>query len=66
MPGTVPMYQVCAEHRVPATSLGASRDDCHAHAPDENIRIDDLAAATRITARFLDEFAAAPAMPPVE
>jgi acetylornithine deacetylase/succinyl-diaminopimelate desuccinylase-like protein len=65
MPGTVPMYQVCAEHRVPATSLGAGRDDCHAHAPDENIRLDDLAAATRITGRFLEGFAAAPEMPPI-
>ncbi len=65
MPGTVPMYQVCAEHRVPATTLGAGRDDCRAHAPDENVRLEDLAAATRITARFLEAFAAAPAMPPV-
>jgi acetylornithine deacetylase/succinyl-diaminopimelate desuccinylase-like protein len=64
-PGTVPMYQVCAEHRVPATTLGAARDDCRAHAPDENIRLDDLATATRIAARFLDAFAAAPEMPPV-
>jgi acetylornithine deacetylase/succinyl-diaminopimelate desuccinylase-like protein len=65
-PGTVPMYQVCAVHRVPATTLGAARDDCHAHAPDENVRIDDLATATRITARFLDAFADLPAVPPVE
>jgi acetylornithine deacetylase/succinyl-diaminopimelate desuccinylase-like protein len=65
MPGTVPMYQVCAAHRVPATTLGASRDDCHAHAPDENVRIDDLATATRITARFLDELAGLPDLPPV-
>ncbi len=43
MAGTVPMFQVCATHRVPATSLGAARDDCRAHAPDENIRIEDLA-----------------------
>ncbi|HYM83780.1 MAG TPA: M20/M25/M40 family metallo-hydrolase [Candidatus Dormibacteraeota bacterium] len=66
MPGTVPMYQVCAAHRVPATSLGAGRDDCRAHAPDENIRLEDLATATRITGRFLELFAAAPEMPPVE
>ena len=57
MPGTVPMFQVCAAHRVPVTSLGAARDDCDAHAPNENVRIDDLATATRITARFLDRFA---------
>ena len=65
MPGTVPMFQVCAANRVPATSLGAGRDDCDAHAPDENIRIEDLATATRITARFLDRFAALPEVPRV-
>jgi acetylornithine deacetylase/succinyl-diaminopimelate desuccinylase-like protein len=65
MPGTVPMYQVCAQGRVPATSLGAGRDDCRAHAPDENIRIEDLATATRITARFLDRFASLPDVPRV-
>jgi acetylornithine deacetylase/succinyl-diaminopimelate desuccinylase-like protein len=65
MPGTVPMFQVCAANRVPVTSLGAARDDCDAHAPDENIRIDDLALATRITARFLDRFAALPDVPRV-
>jgi acetylornithine deacetylase/succinyl-diaminopimelate desuccinylase-like protein len=65
MPGTVPMHQVCAAHRVPCTLLGAGRDDCHAHAPDENIRIEDLGRAVRITARFLDELAALPELPPV-
>jgi acetylornithine deacetylase/succinyl-diaminopimelate desuccinylase-like protein len=64
-PGTVPMYQVCATHRVPATTLGAARDDCRAHAPDENVRLDDLATATRITARFLDAFARLDEVPPV-
>jgi acetylornithine deacetylase/succinyl-diaminopimelate desuccinylase-like protein len=66
MPGTVPMFQVCAEHRVPLTTLGAARDDCDAHAPDENIRIGDLALATRITGRFLDRFARLPDVPRVE
>jgi acetylornithine deacetylase/succinyl-diaminopimelate desuccinylase-like protein len=65
MAGTVPMAQVCAKHRVPATTLGAGRADCAAHAPDENIRIDDLSAATRITGRFLDLFARLPEVPPV-
>jgi acetylornithine deacetylase/succinyl-diaminopimelate desuccinylase-like protein len=65
MSGTVPMYQVCATHRVPATSLGAARDDCHAHAPDENVRIEDLATATRIMARFVDEFVRLPQVPRV-
>lgn len=65
MAGTVPMAQVCAEHRVPATSLGAGRADCRAHAPDENIRIEDLATATRITGRFIDAFAQLPEIPRV-
>jgi acetylornithine deacetylase/succinyl-diaminopimelate desuccinylase-like protein len=65
MPGTVPMDQVCARHRVPATSLGAGRADCAAHAPDENIRIADLVAATRMMGRFIDAFARLPEVPPV-
>jgi acetylornithine deacetylase/succinyl-diaminopimelate desuccinylase-like protein len=64
-PGTVPMYQVCAAHGVPATTLGAGRADCRAHAPDENIRIDDLVAATKMMGRFLDAFARLPEVPPV-
>jgi acetylornithine deacetylase/succinyl-diaminopimelate desuccinylase-like protein len=56
--GTVPMWQVCGRDGVPQTTLGAGRDDCKAHAPDENIRIEDLATATRICSRFLDAFAA--------
>ena len=63
MAGTVPMFQVCAEHGVPVTTLGAARDDCDAHAPDENIRIGDLALATRITGRFLDRLARLPEVP---
>jgi acetylornithine deacetylase/succinyl-diaminopimelate desuccinylase-like protein len=65
MPGTVPMAQVCAEHRVPCVSLGAGRADCRAHAPDENIRLEDLAAATRMMGRFVDAFARLPEVPRV-
>ncbi|HEY3523295.1 MAG TPA: M20/M25/M40 family metallo-hydrolase [Candidatus Limnocylindrales bacterium] len=65
MAGTVPMHQVCAEHGVPATLLGAGRDDCRAHAPNENVRIDDLGTAARIMARFIDELAALPEVPRV-
>jgi acetylornithine deacetylase/succinyl-diaminopimelate desuccinylase-like protein len=58
MPATAPMWQVCASRSVPATSLGTSRADCRAHAPNENVRIDDLVAATRMAARFYQAFAA--------
>ncbi|HYN48551.1 MAG TPA: M20/M25/M40 family metallo-hydrolase [Candidatus Nanopelagicales bacterium] len=65
MAGTVPMHQVCAEHRVPATMLGAGRADANLHAPDENIRIEDLVAATRMMARFVDALARLPEVPRV-
>jgi acetylornithine deacetylase/succinyl-diaminopimelate desuccinylase-like protein len=65
MPGTVPMHQVCARHRVPATTLGAGRADANLHAPDENIRIEDLVAATRMMGRFVDAFARLPEVPKV-
>ena len=58
--GTAPMHEICAQHNVPTVTLGAGRTDCMAHAPDENYRLDDAATAARITARFLDEFAALP------
>jgi acetylornithine deacetylase/succinyl-diaminopimelate desuccinylase-like protein len=65
MAGTVPMFQVCATHRVPCATLGAGRADCRAHAPDENIRIDDLGAAARMMGRFIDAIATLPEVPPV-
>jgi acetylornithine deacetylase/succinyl-diaminopimelate desuccinylase-like protein len=65
MPGTVPMHQVCASNRVPATMLGAARADANLHAPDENIRIEDLVTATRMMARFVDAFARLPEVPKV-
>ncbi|MEI7742426.1 MAG: M20/M25/M40 family metallo-hydrolase [Chloroflexota bacterium] len=65
MPGTVPMHQVCARHRVPATMLGAGRADANLHAPDENIRIEDLATAVRMMGRFVDALARLPEVPKV-
>jgi acetylornithine deacetylase/succinyl-diaminopimelate desuccinylase-like protein len=58
VPGTAPMWQVCGRDRVRMTSLGGGHDDCRAHAPDENYRLDFAAKAAQVTARFLDEFAA--------
>ncbi len=65
MPGTVPMHQVCAQQRVPATTLGAGRADANLHAPDENIRIEDLVSATKMMARFVDALARLPEVPKV-
>lgn len=65
MAGTVPMFQVCAANRVPCVTIGAARSDCRAHAPDENIRIEDLGAAARMMGRFVDAIAALPEVPRV-
>jgi acetylornithine deacetylase/succinyl-diaminopimelate desuccinylase-like protein len=65
MAGTVPMAQVCARHRVPCVTLGTGRADCRAHAPDENIRIEDLAGAAKMMARFVDALARLPEVPRV-
>jgi len=58
MAGTAPMWQVCGRDHVPATSLGGGTTDCRAHAPDENVHLEYAAGAAKVTARFLDEFAA--------
>jgi acetylornithine deacetylase/succinyl-diaminopimelate desuccinylase-like protein len=57
MSGIVPMYQVCAHHGVPMTTLGGATEDCRAHAPDENYPLSGAADAAEVTARFLDAFA---------
>ncbi len=57
-PGVAPMWQVCGRDHVPMTSLGSASVDTRAHAPDENVRLDLAGQATRLMARFLDEFAA--------
>jgi acetylornithine deacetylase/succinyl-diaminopimelate desuccinylase-like protein len=57
MSGIVPMFQVCARHGVPMTTLGGATEDCRAHAPDENYPLAGAADAAEVTARFLDAFA---------
>jgi succinyl-diaminopimelate desuccinylase len=57
-PGTEPLWDVCAAGNLPAVSLGASDDDARMHAPDESWSLAGAALAARMTARFLDEFAA--------
>ena len=57
MAATVPMAQVCARHRVPCTTLGTGRADCRAHAPDENIRLDDYFEGIHFIRRLIEAFA---------
>jgi acetylornithine deacetylase/succinyl-diaminopimelate desuccinylase-like protein len=56
--GTAPMYQVCAPHRLPMVTLGASDAEVRAHAPNESYSLDLMRRAVRVTGRFLHEFAA--------
>jgi acetylornithine deacetylase/succinyl-diaminopimelate desuccinylase-like protein len=58
MAGTIPMFQVCARNRIPLASLGGGHEDCRAHAPDENYRLDFAEKAALVMTRFIDEFAA--------
>jgi acetylornithine deacetylase/succinyl-diaminopimelate desuccinylase-like protein len=56
--GTAPMHQVCAPHRLPMVSLGASDPEVRAHAPNESYSLDLMLRAAKVTGRFLREFAA--------
>jgi len=55
--GVAPMYQVCAKHQLPMVGIGASDAHAYAHAPDESESIELMGKATRVMARFVDEFA---------
>ena len=59
--GTAPMHQVCAPHRLPIVTLGASDAEIRAHAPNESYSLDLMRRAAKVTGRFLQEFAAIPA-----
>ncbi len=54
---TAPMFQVCAEHRLPAVGIGCVHPDNRAHAPDENIGLALMTQGTKVFGRFLARFA---------
>jgi acetylornithine deacetylase/succinyl-diaminopimelate desuccinylase-like protein len=56
--GTAPMHQVCAPHRLPMVSLGAGDAENRNHAPNESYSLELMRRATKVTGRFLREFAA--------
>lgn len=59
--GSGPMHQLC--RGIPAVSLGVGWAGSRAHAPNENIRVADFVAGTKVLGRLFHEFAtrAAPA-----
>ena len=58
MGGTAPMHQVCAPHRLPMVSLGASDPEVRIPAPNESYSLDLMRRAAKVTGRFVREFAA--------
>jgi acetylornithine deacetylase/succinyl-diaminopimelate desuccinylase-like protein len=52
-PGTAPMYEVCAAHRVPMVAIGCGDHHARAHAPDESISLERYADAARALARLV-------------
>ena len=56
--GTAPMHQVCAPHNLPMVTIGAGDPEVRAHAPNESYSLDLMRRATKVTGRFLQEFAA--------
>ncbi|HEX5039625.1 MAG TPA: M20/M25/M40 family metallo-hydrolase [Candidatus Limnocylindria bacterium] len=54
MPGTAPMYQVCAAHGVPMVMIGGGDLHAQAHAPDESYSLATGARAALAFLRLLD------------
>ena len=63
--GTEPMWDVAAAHSLPATTIGATDPDIRVHAPDESYSLESASMATRMFGRFVEAFAALPAVPRV-
>ena len=60
MSGTAPMYQVCAEHRVPMVFIGAADLHANAHAPDESYSMATGGRAALAFLRLLDNVSRLP------
>ena len=59
-PGTAPMYQVCAAHRVPMAFIGGGDIHANAHAPDESFDMAIGGRAALAFLRLLDTFSRLP------
>lgn len=58
-PGTGPRFVFKHQPDMPIVALGVGHADSRAHAPDENIAVDDQFYTTKQVARILEKFAAA-------
>jgi len=55
MAGSGPMYVLCQKLGIPAASVGVSHADSRAHAPNENIRLDDFVDGIKHIALIMHE-----------
>jgi acetylornithine deacetylase/succinyl-diaminopimelate desuccinylase-like protein len=56
MAGTGPLYPFVATLGLPTVDVGIGYPEAHIHAPDENIRIEDLRAGAKAVAALLGRF----------
>lgn len=56
MAGTGPLYPFVATLGLPAVDVGIGYPEAHIHAPDENIRIEDLRAGAKAVAALIGRF----------
>ncbi|HZQ05174.1 MAG TPA: M20/M25/M40 family metallo-hydrolase [Anaerolineae bacterium] len=56
--GSGPMYELCQRFGIPAVSAGGGYPHSHAHAPNENIRINDYFEAIHFIRDLIKNFAA--------
>ena len=55
--GTSPMWQVCAKRKLANVTLGMGHPGSGAHAPNENIRLDNYWRALRATVELFGRYA---------
>ena len=59
MAGTGPMYELCQRWGIPAVGAGVGWAGSRSHAPNENIRLEDLQQGIKHIALIMEEFSAA-------
>ena len=57
MAATGPMYYFTDVLGLPTAGVGVEHPDCRMHAPDENIRLEDLLRGTLMIGCLLERFA---------
>jgi acetylornithine deacetylase/succinyl-diaminopimelate desuccinylase-like protein len=58
--GSGPMYELCGMHGIPVAATGAAWYDSRIHAPNENIRVQDLLENIKVIGRLFKRFAEIP------